>query len=696
MNLRDSQDWMAHLKFSSLRTGLVNCLRTKGDAPGAPGGGTKRRLLFFELFVALSLSVTYYFLVENFAIGSPNNYTNGWVFTSCSIPGFHLDKLGDVWKGRLSGLLLSGWLFDSLVKDNKFGVGQYESLFGLYQSLWLFLLFLAVVFALRHSLFINLGIFAGLMYGFTPASGLYFYPWDLPATLFFTLAVLFFERRQMWLMSAAICAGCFFKETVLVCALLALFASPWKWRKRVLAFAGIVAVYLLGKKFLLSQLHFHVAAFSMNNATNLTGLFRPALLIENFKALLSPTLNHAIFVNAGTLVAVLALGWRRRFLPYMVVIVVYLGGQFMYGGLNEFRIFMQILPLSLIVLSERWQEYAGSSAAEELPAGSAPAWALRETFPVLMPLTIVLIGLSTGVAAWRYYDICENLRLDGRAPSELGKRTVEPEGHVSNLNVEYQELRSEYVKDELELARVSIDNQHPSDAINHYERVLEQDTNSVAAMRGLAWLRATASDPRLRNNGEALRLAERACQLTQNKEASLVGILAVAYAEAGRLSDAVVTAQKAHALALAQGQKDVYVEAELELAKVSIDNQQPSDAINHYQRVLAVDANSVAALSSLAWLRATASDPRLRDGGEAVRLAERACQLTQNKEASLVGILAAAYAEAGRFDEAVITAEKARAQALLAGQKDVATRTEQLLKLYKSGQPYHQEAKPAP
>ena len=696
MNLRNSKDWMAHFKFSSLWTRLLNCRRAMADALGAPGAGTKRRLLFFELFVPLSLGVTYYFLVENFAVGSPNNHTNGWVFTSGSVPGFHLDKLGDVWKGRLSGLLLSGRLFDSLVRDNKSGVEQYERLFGLYQSLWLFLLFLAVIFALRHSLFINLGIFAGLLYGFTPASGLYFYPWDLPATLFFTLAVLFFGHRQMFLMTAAICAGCFFKETVLVCALLVLFASPWKWGKRVLAFAGIVAVYLVGKKFLLSQLHFPAAGFSMNNTMRLPGLFQPALLIENFRALLSPTLNHAIFVNAGTLVAVLVLCWRRRFLPYMAVIVVYLGGQFMYGGLNEFRTFMQILPLSLILLSERWQEYAGSGADSQVSPVSVPAWAVRETFPALMPLTIVLIGLSTGIAAERYYEICEHLRLDGRAMSELGRRNLEPEGHVSNLNVEYQLLRRDYIEAELELARISTDNQHLSEAISHYQRVLTVDTNSVPAMSGLSWLRATASDPRLRNGDEAVRLAERACHLTQNQDASLVGILAVACTEAGRLNNAVVTAQKAHALAVAQGKKDVFVETELELAKASIDDQQPAEAINHYQWVLAADTNSVAAMSSLAWLRATASDPRLRNGNEAVRLAERACQLTQNKEASQVGILAAAYAEAGRFSEATVAAEKAHALALAQEQKDVATRTEQLLKLYKSGQPYHQEARPVP
>ena len=569
MNLRNSKDWMAHFKFSSLGTRLLNCRSAMGGAFGFRQGGVNRRLLFVELFVALSLSVTYFFLVENFAAGSPNNYSNGWVFTSCSLPGFHLDKLGDVWKGRLSGLLLSGWLFDFLVKDNTFPIGQFFRLFGLYQSVWLFLLFLTVIFALRHSLLINLGIFAGLMYNFTPASGLYFYPWDLPATLFFTLAVLFFERRQMFLMAVATCAGCFFKETVLACAVLALFANQWKWGKRVLTFAGIIAVYVVGKKLLLSQLHLQVAAFSMNNATNLAGLLRPTLLIENFKELFSPTFNHAVFANAGTLAAVLVLGWRRRFLPYMALIIVFLGGQLIYGGFNEFRIFMQVLPLSLILLSERWQEYAGPGATEELSAAPAPAWALRETFPVLVPLTIVLIGLSTGVAAWRYYNIFKNLQPDRQAQSELGRHVVIPKGDVSDLATECQLLRSGYAEAELKLGMIAQGNHQDSYAISHYQRALELDTNSVPALNNLAGLLATASDPQLRNGKAATRLAERACQLTQYKEAFPAETLAAAYAEAGRFDDAVATAQKARTLALAHGQEEIAARNEqlLELYK---------------------------------------------------------------------------------------------------------------------------------
>ena len=386
--------------------------------------------LFLELLLALSLSVAYYFLVKNYSMGVQHNSTNFWVFSSCSISDFHLEQLGDVWKGRLSGLLLSGSLFDFLVKDNSFKIDQYSGIFGLYQSAWLFVLFAVVICALRHSLFINLGIFAGLIYNFTPASGLYFYPWDIPATLFFTLAVLFFERRQMILMAAAVCTGCFFKETVLACAVLALFASHWKWWKRIALFAGMVTVYMAGKRFLLHQLHFEVAALSMANATSVAGLFQPTILMENLKALITPTLNHAIFANAGTVAAVLVLGWRRRFLPYMAVIVVFLGGQFMYGGFGEFRIFMQILPLSLILLSERWQDYTRPGMATQSPPKPAPVWAVRGTFPILIPMAIVLMALSTGIAAWRYQALCESRRPDYQARTIATLKTKAEKGNA--------------------------------------------------------------------------------------------------------------------------------------------------------------------------------------------------------------------------------------------------------------------------
>ena len=65
-------------------------------------------------------------------------------------------------------------------------------------------------------------------------------------------------------------------------------------------------------------------------------------------------------------------------------------------------------------------------------------------------------------------------------------------------------------------------------------------------------------------------------------------------------------------------------------------------------------------LNNLAWALATHPDAKIRNGTRAVKLAEDACRQTQYQQTVMVGTLAAAYAEAGRFDDALATAQKAR------------------------------------
>jgi tetratricopeptide (TPR) repeat protein len=113
-------------------------------------------------------------------------------------------------------------------------------------------------------------------------------------------------------------------------------------------------------------------------------------------------------------------------------------------------------------------------------------------------------------------------------------------------------------------------------------------------------------------------------------------------------------------------------------------------AIGEYRRALLVFPNLVPVLNNLAWILATDREEVNRNGAEAVRLAERACTLTDRQIPVLVGTLAAAYAEAGRFREAIETAQQARALAQAAGQPEVAERNRQLLELYQSGQAYRQ------
>ena len=113
-------------------------------------------------------------------------------------------------------------------------------------------------------------------------------------------------------------------------------------------------------------------------------------------------------------------------------------------------------------------------------------------------------------------------------------------------------------------------------------------------------------------------------------------------------------------------------------------------AVAQLRQVLLLQPDSVEALNNLAWLLATASDNTLRDGAEAVRLAERASRLPPVKETCVPGTLAAAYAEAGRFPEAVATAEKAMELETAAGETRFAAVNRQLLRFYRAGKPFHE------
>ncbi len=96
---------------------------------------------------------------------------------------------------------------------------------------------------------------------------------------------------------------------------------------------------------------------------------------------------------------------------------------------------------------------------------------------------------------------------------------------------------------------------------------------------------------------------------------------------------------------------------------ILIQKGRPGDAVPNLRNALKANPNHVEALNALALVFATAADGSLRDGKEAVRLAENACRLTRNGNAHLLDTLACAYAEVGRFDEAVRTESKALALA---------------------------------
>jgi Flp pilus assembly protein TadD len=117
------------------------------------------------------------------------------------------------------------------------------------------------------------------------------------------------------------------------------------------------------------------------------------------------------------------------------------------------------------------------------------------------------------------------------------------------------------------------------------------------------------------------------------------------------------------------------------------------EAIAEYQAALKYDPKQILAMNDLAWLLATASDARYRDGAEAVRLAESACELSNHQVALYMGTLGAAYAEAGRFADAVKTAQSAVALATAEKKPALIKKNRELLELYQAGQPYHEPAR---
>ena len=127
---------------------------------------------------------------------------------------------------------------------------------------------------------------------------------------------------------------------------------------------------------------------------------------------------------------------------------------------------------------------------------------------------------------------------------------------------------------------------------------------------------------------------------------------------------------------------------QLNLAGVLSHLDQVSEAIDHFNQALELDPNSVEGLNNLAWLLCTSPAPQFRDGTRAVQLAERACWLTGYQAPVFLGTLAAAYAEAGRFPEAVATAQNAAALAAQAGDSAAASKNRQLAGLYRAHKPY--------
>jgi protein O-mannosyl-transferase len=149
------------------------------------------------------------------------------------------------------------------------------------------------------------------------------------------------------------------------------------------------------------------------------------------------------------------------------------------------------------------------------------------------------------------------------------------------------------------------------------------------------------------------------------------------FAQALRLDSRHTDARVGYGFALGQLGSNLAAEGRLE------------QAVDRYRDALRIQPDLPEVLNNLAWLLATAKEDQVRNGTEAVERAQRACELTHYQQPQFVGTLAAALAEAGKFEEARQTAHKAIILAEASGQKALVVKNRELSRLYEASKPYH-------
>ncbi len=162
--------------------------------------------------------------------------------------------------------------------------------------------------------------------------------------------------------------------------------------------------------------------------------------------------------------------------------------------------------------------------------------------------------------------------------------------------------------------------------------------------------------------------------------------LGVVFGKQGDLARAAL--QLEHAIRI---QPD-YSQAHSNLGRVFEMQGDLQQALSHYRQAFKNEPAPVKTANHIAWVLATSDDASLRNGEEAVQLAEYCARATGGNQPDILNTLAAAYAEAGKFDEAVRW--QARAMEIAPADKEIDFRSR--LDLYKAGKPYREEPERSP
>ncbi|MFQ5804823.1 MAG: tetratricopeptide repeat protein [Phycisphaerae bacterium] len=225
------------------------------------------------------------------------------------------------------------------------------------------------------------------------------------------------------------------------------------------------------------------------------------------------------------------------------------------------------------------------------------------------------------------------------------------------------------------------------EALAHYRQALQFDPEPARAHHKLG--RALQVKGEI---DEAIRHFQRALQIKPDL-AEVQHNLASLLVNQGRLDEAIDHYRQALAI------DPDYARAHHNLGVALGGKGRTAEALVHFLEALRLRNDWLEPMNAAAWILATHADAAVRSPKEAVRLAERAAELTKKERAGILAAanvldtLAAAYAAAGRFDRAVATAEAAAARAAAAGSRSLAKSIRKRLALYRRGLPYREQVR---
>jgi tetratricopeptide (TPR) repeat protein len=217
------------------------------------------------------------------------------------------------------------------------------------------------------------------------------------------------------------------------------------------------------------------------------------------------------------------------------------------------------------------------------------------------------------------------------------------------------------------------------EAIADFSKAAELDPAYASAEGNLGHALLSKDQP-----DEAIPHLRKAVELAP-KSAEFSNYLGQALGEKGQTDEAITQFERA--LQLAPGM----VEAHYYLGMALAMKGRRAEGLTHWRKALLKEPDNVQVLNETAWVLATAPETSLRNGSEAVSLAEHAVQLTSAREPVVLGTLAAAYAETGRYDQAIETGQRAADLAARQGNAPLAASLNQRLALFEQKTPIRQQ-----